>query len=53
MMHGTNSSNMRPLYIAGLTGALAMSIIMLLVTFTGIAPNWQTQIAMGAMAFIT
>jgi hypothetical protein len=43
---------MRPLYIAGLTGALAMSIIMLLVTFTGIAPNWQTQIAMGAMAFI-
>lgn len=51
-MHGTNKSSMKPLYIAGLTGALAMSIIMLLVTFTGIAPSWQTQVAMGAMAFI-
>lgn len=51
-MHGTNKATMKPLYIAGLTGALTMSIIMLMVTFTGIAPSWQTQIAMGAMAFI-
>lgn len=51
-MHGTNKATMKPLYIAGLTGALVMSIVMLLVTFTGIAPSWQTQVAMGVMAFI-
>jgi hypothetical protein len=52
MIHSEPAKPNRNILITVLVVALIVSVLMLLVSFTGIAPDLPTKIGMGSIAFI-